>query len=229
MSKLWVMVLVVVMALAACGDKDEDKEKDNKKAPTATVDNGDNSTNSDNSGSSGEFNPVAPSLNVQSGQSGVLLPGCSDSDATECPQPLILPMDVSVNVDGVLVAYPEQYFVANGETAPVELTVAENYPFDEQATFEISFVESMDDGLAELNELEGELESVDWNTAQGLIGKIGVVKQAELDPPVNVTVGVFLLPDGRYFKLRLETTGKYGWDLYSLIFQQMLDTLVVEE
>ncbi|HEX3050629.1 MAG TPA: hypothetical protein VHP83_08245 [Aggregatilineaceae bacterium] len=227
MRKLGIVLLVgLVLVMAACGDKDEDKDKNNKdaKTPAATV--GDGGENGDNSTNSGEFDPAAPSLNVQS---GTLLPGCNDPDATECPQPLNLPLDSSVNVDGVQVSYPGQYFVASGEMPPVELTVAENYPFDERATFEISFVEAMDDGLAELNELEGELESADWNTAQGLIGKIGVVKLAELDPPVNTTVGVFLLPDGRYFKLRLETTGKYGWDLYSVTFQRMLDTLVFEK
>ena len=59
------------------------------------------------------------------------------------------------------------------------------------------------------------------------MGTIGVVKDDTQDPPVNTTIGAFGTKDGRAIVLKLITTGQYGWDLYSQLYQDMLNTLTV--
>ena len=54
-----------------------------------------------------------------------------------------------------------------------------------------------------------------------------MVKDPTQDPPVNTTIGAFALPDGRAIVLKAITTGKYGWDLYTRLYEDMLNSLAV--
>ena len=98
----------------------------------------------------------------------------------------------------------------------------ENNKFEERAVFEAYFAESVEAALSGLSEPE----IADW-TAAGLSGKIGVSRDQTQDPPVNTTIGAFALADGRAVVLKLTSTGKYGWDLWSQVYANMLETLTV--
>lgn len=138
--------------------------------------------------------------------------------------PLVMDLDGEIVAGGIGLRYPARYFnVTVGEgDVPLTITPSENNKFAERAVFEAYFADSVDAALAVLTEPE----TADW-TAAGLSGKIGVMRDQTQDPPVNTTVGAFALADGRAVVLKLTSTGKYGWDLWSQVYVAMLETLTV--
>lgn len=215
MKKNWLLiVLVLALGLAACGDDDSDNGDPVTPTVAATEVSG------------GAFNPgAAPDLSLNLGGSG--LPGCNDPDDTACPSPLEFPLDADVSNGGISIQYSSRYFDAQTEGTtdgvPIEISPSGNYKFEEQATFLVYFAPSVEDALASLQEPE----TGTWENAT-LSGTVGVVKDDTQDPPVNTTIGAFTVPDGRVVVLKLVTTGKYGWDLLSLTYENMLNTLTVE-
>jgi hypothetical protein len=216
MRKSFLLLIIVLLALtlAACGDDDK---KDEPPAATPTE--------------AGGLGPVGPALNVNSGAEATSstpgrLPGCSDPNSDECPAPLEMTLDGEISVGGVTVKYPARYFVAaeGGADGPlVEISPSENNKFDEKATFSVSFADSIDAALAGLTDPE----TGAWSNAT-LNGTIGVSKNQAQDPPMNTTIGAFTTPDGRVIVVQVITTGKYGWDLWSRVYEEMLNALVIE-
>jgi hypothetical protein len=203
MSRIkWMWIGLVILAAAACSQKDQ-------KQPASTPQD--------------TPNLVIPSLPIQSPGGG--LPGCSDPNDTECPAALSFDLDGEASSGGVTIRYPARYFDATTGGDPVLIAIqpSEKYAFPEQASFQVYFADSIDQALAELQDPL----MADWTAATGLSGKVGVVKDRAQDPPVNTVIGAFSLPDGRVIVLKLVATGKYGWDLFSQIYSQMLDTLTV--
>ncbi len=135
-------------------------------------------------------------------------------------------MDGEASVGGITVSYPTRYFTAATDEEgdiPIEITPSENNRFAETATFQIYYADSVEAALAELTDPE----TADWQTDTFDEGTIGVVKDPTQDPPVNTTIGAFALPDGRAIVLKAITTGKYGWDLYTRLYEDMLNSLAV--
>jgi hypothetical protein len=225
-----VIFAALALTLAACGG-DDDNGNDDSAAPTAE------STAEAAESTGGLSLNTAPDLgggpDLATGPGGAgderQLPGCSDPDSEECPAPLDMPLDGEVSFEGVSVNYPSRYFVAAvgdeaGGDALIEITPSENYRFEEQASFQVYFAESVDAALAELVDPH----MAEWN-AGALEGTIGVMLDAEQDPQRNTTIGAFELPDGRAIVLQLDTTGKFGWDLFTRVYDGMLQTLTVAE
>jgi len=212
---LLVGLMMLALVWAACGG-DESEDPENESAPSQAA-------------TETAFDPgAAPDLAINPAGSG--LPGCSDPSDRECPAPLDLDLDAEVSDSGVTIRYPSRYFVArtgseNPDGVPIEIAPGDNYNFEDQANFQVYFAESMENALSVL---EGEPETTEWSTDRLTGGTIAVVKDREQTPPINTTVGAFPLDDGRVVVLKLVTTGKYGWDLFSATYDRMLDTLTVE-
>lgn len=231
----WVWTLVIILtaalALAACGGDEEDTSSPDTADPTAenvSPENGDSGEGDQAGEGAIQFNPqLGPSIEVSApGQ----LPGCSDPDDDACPLPLDLALDGEVTQNGVTISYPTRYFdVQTSDTDSTEALIAvvpaANYPFDEQARFSVYYAASIDAAVAALNDPE----SVEWETGQGYTGTIAVSRDDTLDPPEATIIGAFDLPNGQTIVLELETTGKYGWDLYTAVYTGMLDSLVVTD
>jgi len=210
----WMAVLAIVaLSLVACGDKSGEKPK--ATPPATTVPANPLEAGGVSLGGSTGLNPA---------QAISGLPGCSDPDDEACPMPLVMDLDGEIAAGGISLRYPARYFnVTVGEgNVPLTIAPSENNKFAERAVFEAYFAESVDAALAALTEPE----TADW-TAGDLTGKIGVVRDETQDPPVNTTIGAFALADGRAIVLKLTTTGKYGWDLWSQVYVSMLETLAV--
>ncbi len=212
-SRWLAMLGIVALSLAACGG--DSSERAAETPPTATA----------------PANPLEGgglSLDAGTGLNPVVnvngLPGCSDPDDEACPAPVQMDLDGEIVAGGIGLRYPSRYFnVAVGEGAvPLTITPSENNKFEERAVFEAYFAESVEAALASLSEPE----IAEW-TAAGLSGKIGVSRDQTQDPPVNTTIGAFALSDGRAVVLKLTSTGKYGWDLWSQVYANMLETLTV--
>ena len=210
----WLAALgVVALSLTACGG--ESAEQETETPPTATA-----SANPLDAGglSLDAGTGLNPALNVSG------LPGCSDPNDEACPAPVQMDLDGEIAAGGISLRYPARYFnvtVGEGEV-PLTITPSENNKFEERAVFEAYFAESVEAALSGLSEPE----IADW-TAAGLSGKIGVSRDQTQDPPVNTTIGAFALADGRAVVLKLTSTGKYGWDLWSQVYANMLETLTV--
>jgi len=228
---LLVIFAALALALAACGGDDDDGNGDSA-APTEEA-------TAEAAESTGSLSlNAAPDLgggpDLATGPGGGAgddrqLPGCSDPDSEECPAPLDMPLDGEASFEGVSINYPSRYFVAAvgdeaGGDALIAITPSENYRFEEQASFQVYFAESVDAALADL--VDPEMAA--WN-AGALEGTIGVMLDAGQDPQRNTTIGAFELPDGRAIVLQLDTTGKYGWDLFTRVYDGMLQTLTVAE
>jgi len=212
-SNWWIWGAVLLVVLAACGG-DGDKDKNTE----PTVSSGTSTTPG--------FTPGGGiGLNVGAPGSSSGLPGCSDPSDTECPAPLDLDLDAQVSNGGIQLSYPSRYFVAqtsdeNTDGVPIELVPSERFNWSSQAVFQAYFTSSIDQALSELQDpITGE-----WSGTV-LSGTIGVVKDQSQDPPVNTTVGAFPLEDGRVFVLRLQTTGKYGWDLFSEVYAAIANSI----
>jgi hypothetical protein len=217
-KRVLLLTALFILALAACGGDDKD-DNGGKHEPTPTTESGGTVPNLD----------TGPGLGIQTGSStsGSSLPGCSDPNDDECPVPLALDLDGEASAGGVTIRYPTRYFTAatnqDGDIL-IEIAPSENNKFAEKATFQVYFAESVDAALAAL------IDPViaEWKT-DTLNGTIGVMKDQALDPPVNTTIGAFAPGDGRTVVFKVITTGKYGWDLYARLYEDMLNALLVSE
>jgi hypothetical protein len=217
LTQVWLLVGLAILSLglAACGGKSKDKASSTPE-PSSTPQTG------------GAFNPgsVGPDLSVDlSGGSG--LPGCNDPNDTECPSPVVMTLDQAASAGGVTIRYPARYFDAATNSGPVgtvliEITPSENNKYEDTATFQVYFAESIDGALAELQDPETGTWSNDT-----LSGTVGVVKDRTQDPPVNTTIGAFTISDGRVIVLKAVTTGQYGWNLWARVYEDMLNSLSV--
>lgn len=222
---LWLVIaLALAVTLAACGN-------DEKVSPTPTPE------------------PVSgaqtPQLNLNAGPGLALgsagdgggegepgmagrLPGCSDGDAEDCPAPVSLPLDAETSADGIAISYLSRYFEAAADAPEgVAIRIAPNakFPFaDNLATFDVYRAGTVESAVAAIKPSD----SGAWTSAQGWEGIIAVEKDEAQDPQTNISIGAFALPDGGAIVLKAVTTGKYGWDLWSVIYEQMLNSLVVE-
>jgi len=227
MKKWTILVIFAALALilAACGGDDDNG-------------NGGNAAPTEEATAEATEAAGAPSLDAAPDLAGGLsggpgderqLPGCSDPDSDECPAPLDMPLDGEASFEGVSINYPSRYFDAAvgdeaGGDALIAITPSENYRFEEQAAFQVYFAESVDAALADLVDPD----TAEW-TAGALEGTIGVARDAAQEPQQATTIGAFALPDGRAIVLKAETTGQYGWDLFSRVYDDMLQTLTVAE
>jgi hypothetical protein len=212
---VWLLVGVTVLSLglAACGGKSNSSSTPEPSSTPQT---------------SGAFNPgnVGPDLSVNLG-GGSGLPGCNDPNDTECPSPVIMTLDQTASVGGVSLRYPSRYFNAATNDGPVgtiliEITPSDNNKYENKATFQVYFAKSIDEALAELKNPE----TGTWSNST-LSGTVGVVKDSTQNPQVNTTIGAFSLSDGRVIVLKAVTTGKYGWSLWSRVYEDMLNSLSV--
>ncbi len=233
MKKWTILVIFAALALilAACGgddDNDSDTRPTATEAATAEAAEADGAPSLDAAPDLGGGPDLAGGLSGGPGDERQL-PGCSDPDSDECPAPLDMPLDGEASFEGVSINYPSRYFDAavgdeTGGDALIAITPSENYRFEEQATFQVYFAESVDAALADLVDPD----TAEW-TAGALEGTIGVVRDAAQEPQQATTIGAFALPDGRAIVLKAETTGQYGWDLFSRVYDDMLQTLTVAE
>lgn len=222
----WILLLagLLVFGLAACSRNDK---KDNTPA-TPTVESAGPGVSLDTTGPG--LNTGGDSTPDSSAVIGGQMPGCSDPSDTECPVPLALDLDGEATAGGVTIRYPARYFDAAtpiGSTSGsilIEITPSERNKFPEKATFQVYYADSVKAALAELTDPI----TAEWQT-QTLSGTIGVVKDDTQDPQVNTTIGAFALRDGRAVVLKAITTGKYGWDLHSQLYEDMLSSLTVGE
>jgi hypothetical protein len=215
----WIgMALLMVLMLAACGnDDDNDNQAGDRTAePTVALTPFSETT-------PGSFD-AGPDLEVTIGGG---LPGCNDPNDTECPAPLDLDLDGELSAEGITIHYPTRYFTVttpNDNTAgvPIEIAPNEDYPFEQEAVFQVFFTETVEQALSELTDPL----TAEWDTGT-LTGTIGVVKDQEQDPPINTIVGAFPVENNRVVVLRLVVDGKYGWDLFSRTYARMLESLAV--
>jgi hypothetical protein len=237
----WLLLVVAAMlalALAACGDDDDDATDDNTGDQPAAEESDSPDEEAAAPDLGGLDTGLGPDLGPDLGAPGPgpdapaglggQLPGCSDPDSEECPAPVDLPGPFeTVTVEGVSLDYPSRYF--NAATSPdapdgvlIELTPSENLKYEQTITVQVYFAESVEDALSDLSDPE----SAPWST-ETLDGTIAVSRDDEADPPTSVAVGAFPLADDRVVVLRAETTGEYGWDLYVLVYETLLNTLTV--
>lgn len=216
-------VMIAALVVTACGG--DSKKTDPTPEPSATP-----------AAASGEFSPGGTGLSLDAGpdvapvpttnalSSG--MPGCSDPNSDECPSPLTMDLDAAASAGGASVSYPSRYFDATTADTGTLITIApsERNKFEYRATFEVYFADSVDAALAVLTDPE----SVPW-TLGDWQGTIGVSKDTTQDPPVSTTIGAFGLADGRAIVLKATTTGEYGWDLWVLVYESMLNTLAVSD
>ncbi len=223
---LWsVLLVVLVLGLTACGG---DTAENGNEASAATPEV---SAPTSDAGENASPNLNGPSLTVgASGDAadGASLPGCSDPNDEECPAALQLTLDGDVSAEGVSLNYPARYFDARtGADTPDNVLIviepSERNKYDERAVFEVYWADSIEAATATLNAPE----STEWQT-ETLHGVIAVSKDLAQDPPLTTTVGALSTAEGRVLVLKLTTTGKYGWDLWSRVYEDMLKTLRVE-
>lgn len=234
----WLAIaLVMIMALAACGGDSGDENGDENgngdanqgAVPTPTAET-DAPVGTPQLGVSlapqlalGGANDSAPSEPLLAGR----LPGCSDPEGEDCPSPVNLPLDAQASGDGITVSYLSRYF-APAEDAPDDVAIriipGERFPFEQQAEFDVYRAESVESAVSAIEATD----SGEWTSGQGWTGIIAVQKDTAQDPQVNTSVGAFELPDGGAIALRAVTTGEYGWDLWSVIYELMLNSLEVE-
>jgi hypothetical protein len=222
-SSKWLVTGLVVFTLAGCTSS---AKNDNTPTPAATP-------TVESAGAGLNLN-TGPGLNTGADTStpdsttiGGQMPGCSDPSSTDCPVPLALDLDGEITAGSVTIRYPTRYFDATTPTSGnilIEIAPSANNKFPDKGTFEVYYADSVKAALAELTDPI----TAEWQT-QTLMGTIGVVKDDTQDPPVNTTIGAFGLKDGRAIVLKLVTTGQYGWDLYSQLYQDMLDSLTVNQ
>jgi hypothetical protein len=230
---LWLAIaLVLIMALAACGGDDNDNDngdanQDDSPTPTAETDAAAGTPQLDlNLGPQLEVGGAADSEPAEAGLVG-RLPGCSDPDAEDCPSPVNLPLDEQATGDGITVSYLSRYFAPAEDTpddVAIRIVPGERFPFQEQAEFDVYRADSVESAISVIEATD----SGEWTSGQGWNGTIAVQKDNSQDPQVNTSIGAFELPDGGVIVLRAVTTGQYGWDLWSVIYEQMLNSLVVE-
>lgn len=207
---IWIGLIIL---LAACGNDDNDNGSQSE--PTV------------------ELTPVTPAafdagpdLDVSIG-GGSSLPGCNDPNDTECPAPLDMDLDGEAAAEGITVNYPTRYFTAttvdeNPEGVPVQIAPNDVYPFEDEAVFQVFFTETVEQAMSELTDPL----TAEWDTGS-MTGTIGVEEDTAQDPQMNTIIGAFPLEDNRVVVLRLQVSGKYGWDLFSRVYENMLASLTV--
>ena len=210
-KSLSLLIILLALALAACGGDNAKDQAAGSATPTAA-----------------EPSPTDTGSDTGIGVGEREMPGCSDPSSADCPVPLDLPLDGDVSAAGVHLVYASRYFDATTSEDPtgvvIEIVPSERNKFQDKATFQVYFADSIDAALADLQDPD----SADWSTPT-LTGTIGVVHDETQDPRVTTTIGAFGLDDGRAVVLKAVTTGQYGWDLYSVLYEQMLDSLTVAE
>lgn len=218
-QRFWVVGAVLLLVLSACGGGDDDKKKNSAQQPAGQP-----------TASAGTFDPGGGiGLQVDEPGSSSGLPGCSDPNDTECPAPLDLDLDAQVSGGGIQLSYPSRYFVAhtgaeNTEGVLVELVPSDHFNWSSQAVFQVYFADSVEQALSELQDPTlGQWSGSTWS------GTIGVVKDQSQEIPANTTIGAFPLENGRVVVLRLQTTGKYGWDLFSQVYTSIVDSFQIVE
>ncbi len=220
-------VMIVALMVTACGN--DSKKSTPTSAPSATPAAAPVATTANggfapgNTGLSLGAGPdAAPATAVSALSSG--MPGCSDPNTDECPTPLTLDLDAEASAGGASVRYPSRYFdVTTADSGTlITITPSERNKFEDRASFEVYFADSVDAALSGL---------VDPDTAPWTVGDwqgtIGVSHDTTQDPQVNTAIGAFALPDGRTIVFEATTTGQYGWDLWALVYEAMLNTLAV--
>lgn len=214
------LAMVLVAGLAACsGDQDDPP------TPTPSAEPGASAPPLDLSTGPGLSLGGADSPAAGMGLVG-RLPGCSGEDAEDCPAPVNLPLDAEASAGDITVSYLSRYFepaTAPPDGVAIRIVPNERFPFEQQATFDVYRAASVESAV-------GAIEATDsgpWTSAQGWDGIIAVQRDGSQDPPVNTSIGAFALPDGQALVLRAVTTGQYGWDVWSVIYEQMLNSLVV--
>ena len=225
--RVWGVLLLVLalLGLVACGGETKESQTASS-APTPTAE----TSNTEASGTP-SLNLSGPSLGVGVGddaQSDTPLPGCSDPDDEECPAALQLPLDGEAIAEGVHINYPARYFDARtGADAPegtlILIEPSERNKYDERAVFEVYWADSIKEATAALESPE----SAEWHT-ETLHGVIAVSKDTAQDPPLTTVIGAMTTPDERVLVLKLTVNGKYGWDLWSRVYEDMLNSLQVE-
>lgn len=214
---VFALLLALALGLAACGGDDDNTD-------TATPE----PTEEQSEGASGAFSPNAPSLSLGADLIGEnALPGCSDADDDECPAALLMDLDGELSAGGVTISYPARYFDAAAiDDAPdgkvIAIVPSENNRYAEDARFAVYLSDTPESALDALTDPD----SAKWTT-DTLTGTIAVGKDDTQEPPVNTTVGAFTAEDGRGVVFELVTTGKYGWDLWSRVYEIMLQSLVL--
>lgn len=226
---LWLAIaLALTLALTACGGANEDENAE--PSPTPTVAPTAETAAAPSSGLSLAPDLALGSADTAPDEPGLVgrLPGCSDGESEDCPSPVNLPLDAQASQDGITISYLSRYFTVDDappDDVAIRIVPNERFPYaDMQAAFEVYRAESVESAVAAIEATD----SGAWTSAQGWEGTIAVRKDAAQDPPVNTSIGAFELPDGGAIVLRAVTTGQYGWDLWSVIYEQMLDSLVVE-
>lgn len=222
------LALALTLALAACSSEDDNETAQPSPPPTDE--------------SAAETDAATPQLDLDLGPGLALgggdseasepalagrLPGCDEGDSEDCPSPVNLPLDAQTSKDGITVSYLSRYFSideAPPDDVAIRIVPGERFPFDQRAEFELYRADSVESAIAEIEATA----SGAWTSAQGWEGTIAVQKDDTQDPQVNTSIGAFELPDGGVIVLRAVTTGQYGWDLWSVIYESMLNSLVVE-
>ncbi|MBN1563510.1 MAG: hypothetical protein JXA10_06720 [Anaerolineae bacterium] len=248
---LWlVLILALALVLAACGDDDNSGDSDTTTTgssdPTPTTEAGGDETGSDTEiiledetiGDSGGLG-LDTGLNVPApgaggNDLGSAFPGCNDLESDECPipfDPALVGMDGEASSGGVTVNYPTRYFGATTSAEGVLITISpsDQNKFEFKGTFEIYFADSIEDALAELDDLPGEAENADWIT-ESLTGVISVVNDDNADPFTTTAIGAFTLmndPAERVIVVKATTNGKFGWYFHTKMYEAILDSLVV--
>ena len=232
MRKLrWMLLglVLLTLVLAAC-DGDDDKGDADDEAPTSTLNSPDIDSLDAPNPAGGDFNP-GTSFDLGSSDAEVLagnegLPGCTDPDDEACPMPLELDLDTTAVSGGMQIQYASRYFDAttDDDAGRISITPSENNRFAERAEFEVFQAESVEAALAVLDAPD----VVDWETST-LSGQIGVMRDETVDPPVATTIGAFEAENGEVFVFKLVSNGKYGWDLYSVLYADMVETLTIAE
>lgn len=223
----WFLSVLAVLALAACGG---DGGEDAGSAPSDTP-----ATSAATGTPVGALNlDAGPDLSLGGGDlnastnSGTQLPGCSDPNSTDCPAPIQMQLDGSISADGITIHYPKRYFNAltageNPQGVPIQLEPNDTYAFENEAVFQVYFAESVEQATSGLTDPA----SAPWTAQQIGEGVIAVEKNEEQDPPVATIIGAFPADDGRAVVLKLTVDGQYGWDLFTRVYEAMLNTLIV--
>lgn len=225
--RVWGVLLLALalLGLVSCGGKTQE-EQTTSPTPTPTAETSDAEASGNPS-----LNLSGPNLGAAIGeapQSDTQLPGCSDPDDEECPAALRLPLDGEATAESVHINYPARYFDARtGADAPdgtlILIEPSERNKYDERAVFEVYWADSIKEATATLESPE----STEWQT-ETLHGVISVSKDTAQDPPLTTVIGAMTTPDERVLVFKLTVNGKYGWDLWSQVYADMLNSLRVE-
>jgi hypothetical protein len=222
----WILPVIGLLALTL-GACTTSSKKDNTPTPEATP-------TVESAGSGLSLDTSGPGLNTGGDAStpdvttiGGQMPGCSDPSSSDCPVPLALELDGEISAGGVTIRYPTRYFDAATPTSGdilIEITPSDKNKFPDKGTFQVYYADSVKGALAVLTDPI----TAEWQT-QTLMGTIGVAKDDTQDPPITTTIGAFGLKDGRAVVLKAITTGQYGWDLHSQLYEDMLNSLTVSQ